>query len=437
MGAVIHRFDPGVLEADPVPRQAVLAVLSAVLAAADPEAAVRRNLVAGRGTIRVGGTDLAAPSGRVIVLALGKAAPAMARAAVSVLAGLAVTGVVVAPEPAEVAGLEAMVGEHPVPGPGSLRAGRRLLEVARSAGPDDLVLVLLSGGGSSLAEVPLPGGSLGDLQAVGKALLHSGLPITAVNTVRRHLSALKGGRLAVAAAPARLATLVVSDVVGSPLEAIAGGPTVPDPTIGADALRLIAEAGIAVPPAVPAMLERAPSERLEVSPPVTVIADGPGCAVAAATVAQQLGLTASLAATPLLGEARSAGSRLACEARGLAPGGMVIHAGETTVTVRGSGVGGRNHELALAAGVALEGAAGTLVAALATDGVDGPSGAAGGIGDAGTVGRGRARGLAAAAALEDNDSASYLRAAGDQLRCGPTGTNVGDVAVVYRFAAGP
>ena len=141
-----------------------------------------------------------------------------------------------------------------------------------------------------------------------------------------------------------------------------------------------------------------------------------------------------MAEEPLLGEARRAGAGLAAAARLLAPGAMVIHAGETTVRVRGGGMGGRNHELALAAGIALEGATGVLVAALATDGVDGPSGAAGGVGDAGTVGRGVACGLAARAALDDNDSATYLAATGDQLRCGPTGTNVGDVAVAYRFA---
>ncbi|HAX82603.1 MAG TPA: hypothetical protein DCY40_08565, partial [Actinobacteria bacterium] len=146
------------------------------------------------------------------------------------------------------------------------------------------------------------------------------------------------------------------------------------------------------------------------------------------------GLAAMVAGAPLLGEARAAGAELAQAGRGLAPGAMVIHSGETTVRVQGGGVGGRNHELALAAGIALEGWPGVLVASLATDGVDGPSGAAGGIGDAGTVARGRAVGLAAASALADNDSATYLTATGDRLRCGPTGTNVGDVALAYRFA---
>ncbi|HAX81183.1 MAG TPA: glycerate kinase, partial [Actinobacteria bacterium] len=218
----------------------------------------------------------------MIVLALGKAASAMARGAVSALDGLAIAGVVVSPDGARVSGLQAVAGEHPVPGPGSLRAGQLLLEVAASAGRADLVLVLLSGGGSSLAEVPLLGCTLGDLQAVGAALLRSGLPIDSVNTVRRHLSALKGGRLALAASPARVATLVVSDVVGSLLEVIAGGPTVPDPTSAADAMRVITDAAIPVPPGVFEVLRHEPGERLVEPGSVAVIADGPACAAAAA-----------------------------------------------------------------------------------------------------------------------------------------------------------
>ena len=431
---MIPRFDPRIFKTDPSARRLVVEVLAAAVDAADPEAAVRRNVAMSPGLLHIGGTDLAAPRGRVIVLALGKAATAMARGAVSALDGLPVTGVMVSPEPATVPGLQSVVGEHPVPGPGSLRAGQLLLEVAGSAGRDDLVLVLLSGGGSSLAEVPLPGCTLADLQAVGAALLRSGLPITAVNTVRRHLSGLKGGRLALAAAPAPVATLIVSDVVGSPLEAIAGGPTVPDPTSSDDAGRVISDAAIAVPSAVLEVLRRPRADHLAATGVVALIADGPACATAAVLAARRHGVTATVAEEPLLGEARRAGAGLAAAARLLAPGAMVIHAGETTVRVRGGGVGGRNHELALAAGIALEGATGVLVAALATDGVDGPSGAAGGVGDAGTVGRGVACGLAARAALDDNDSATYLAATGDQLRCGPTGTNVGDVAVAYRFA---
>jgi glycerate-2-kinase len=358
----------------------------------------------------------------------------MARAAATVLSGLTVSGVVVAPGPETVPGMSCLVGEHPIPGPGSLAAGARLLELAGSAGPDDLVLVLLSGGGSALAEAPRPGVAVGDLAALNAALLASGLPIAAVNTVRRRLSLIKGGGLARAAAPAAVATLVVSDVVGSPPEAIAGGPTAADPTAPGEAAAILKEAAIAVPASLREVLA-ALADPAPPGSPLVVIGDGPMAASAAADAARHLGLRATVAARPLLGEARIAGVGLAAATGELAAGEMAIHWGETTVRVVGQGVGGRNHELALAAGVALEGRpGGALVACLATDGVDGPSGAAGGIGDGLTVARGRRQGLDAAASLAANDSATYLTATGDRLRCGPTGTNVGDLAVAYRFA---
>lgn len=419
------------------PRVPVFEVLAAALDAVEPEAAVRSHLRRDAGSLWVGDAEFSVPTGRVVLLAVGKAAGGMARGAMAALAGVAVVGVVVAPEPVAVAGLESLVGEHPVPGPGSRRAGNRLLELAAAAGPDDLVVVLLSGGGSALAEAPLPGIDGSDLAALTIALLRSGLPITEVNTVRRHLSRIKGGGLAQAAFPAPVATLVVSDVVGNPLEAIAGGPTVPDPTSPSDALRVIAAGGLVVPEAVRTVLERPAAPARAVTGAVTVIADGPGAARAGAAAARERSIAATVAPRPLLGEARVAGVGLAAAARRLRVGEMVFHAGETTVRVTGAGVGGRNHEVALAAGIALEGEPGTLVAALATDGVDGPSGAAGGIGDAATLRRGQSHGLDGRKSLAENDSATFLRTTGDQLRCGPTGTNVGDLAVVYRYGQSP
>ena len=332
--------------------------------------------------------------------------------------------------------MKVLVGGHPLPDDGSLRAGRALLDLAESAGPDDLVLVLISGGGSALAEVPLPGVSLDDLQVVNLALLRSGAPITEVNTVRRHLSALKGGGLGAAAAPARLASLIVSDVVGSPLEAIAGGPTVPDPTSAEEAIRVLADRGIAPPPAVSRVLHASSQTPRRPIGVASVIADGSIAAHAAAGAAADLGVAARVASTTLQGEARRVGAELAASARDLPPATMAIYAGETTVTVSGSGIGGRNQELALAAGIALDGYPDALVASFGTDGVDGPTDAAGGIGDSETIQRGVRLGFDARAALAENDSATYLGATGDQLRCGPTGTNVGDVVVVYRSDGG-
>ena len=435
-------FDPAVLTADPGPRADVLAALGGALAATDPAAAVRRNLRRRDGALMIGGRRVGLPRGRVVVLGLGKAAAAMAGAALEALEGVRVTGAIAAPAVAGRLGpLEGIVGGHPFPDAASLRAGGRLLELARAAGAGDLVLVLVSGGGSALAEVPAAGLDLEDLVALNGALLRSGVPITAVNTVRRHLSALKGGRLAEAAAPARLATLVVSDVVGSPLPAIAGGPTVPDPTTYADALAVLEGGSITVPPAVLAVLREGAAGRRPETPkggpafagPVAVVADGAAAARGAADAAAARGIAARVSSTTVEGEARLVGARLGKAAGRLAPGEMAVLAGETTVKVAGRGRGGRNQEVALAAGISLAGGpGGPLVAAFATDGVDGPTEAAGGIGDAGTVERGRDRGLDAAACLAANDSHRYLAAAGDLLRCGPTGTNVGDVMLAYR-----
>jgi len=435
-------FDPAVLAPDPGPRADVLAALSGALAAADPAAAVRRSLRRRGGRLWVAGAQMRLPRGRVVVLGLGKAAVAMAGAALEALDGLPVTGAIAAPAAADSVGpLQAIIGGHPSPDAGSLAAGRRLLELAGEAGADDLVLVLVSGGGSALAEVPSPGVALEDLVTVNEALLRSGAPITAVNTVRRHLSALKGGRLAQAAAPARLATLVVSDVVGSPLTAIAGGPTVPDPTTYADALSILERSRMNVPSAVLAVLREGADGRRPETPdsgpafdgPVVVVTDGAAAARGAAEAAASRDISTRVCSTNVEGEARLVGTRLGEAARRLAPGEMEVHAGETTVTVAGQGTGGRNQEVALAAGMTLAGDPGrSLVASFATDGVDGPTDAAGGIGDAGTTGGGLDRGLDAAVCLAGNDSYRYLAAVGGLLRCGPTGTNVGDVMIAYR-----
>jgi hydroxypyruvate reductase len=434
-------FDSAVLAADPDPRGDVLAALAGALAAADPGAAVRRHFHRSRHGLQVGGARMPLPKGRIFVLAFGKAAPAMAGAALAVLDGGEIAGLVASPSGAGAGPLEAVAAGHPLPNAGSLAAGRRLLELAGRAGRHDLVLVLVSGGGSALAEAPAPGLNLADLEEVNRALLRSGAPITAVNTVRRHLSAFKGGRLAAAAAPARLITLILSDVVGSPLEAIAGGPTVPDPTTFADARAVLRRWGVSPPSAAAEFLAEGEAGRRPETPkggeafagPVVVVADGAAAAEGAAIAARERGLRARVASTLLEGEARLVGARLAARARRLQPGTMVLFAGETTVTVTGAGRGGRNQELALAAGIALERSrTGALVASFATDGVDGPTDAAGGIGDAGTVARGERLGRKAAAALAANDALPYLEATGDLLRCGPTGTNVGDVMVAYR-----
>ncbi|HSR14343.1 MAG TPA: DUF4147 domain-containing protein, partial [Gemmatimonadales bacterium] len=387
--------------------------------AADPVAATAAALRGGVG------------SGRVIVVGWGKAAIGMAAGAVEALGGL--PGVVATPTPGRAPpGIEVIAGEHPIPGPGSISGGHRLLEVAAAAGEGDTVLALISGGGSACSEVPAPGLSLDDLAATTEALLRSGAPITEINTVRRHLSGLKGGRLARVALPARVVTLILSDVAAGGFEDVAGGPTVPDPTTPAEALGVLADRGLLsrVPDVVAAHLRSAPlPDRTGPWGPVRVVADGARAAEAARRTAADRSVPVRIITTKLTGEASEVGAKLASP--GVASGpGLLIAAGETTVAVSGTGRGGRNQELALAAGIALERHERVVVAALGTDGVDGPTPAAGGIGDAGTVMRGRRAGLDARAALGNHDSHGYLEAVGDTLYTGPTGTNVGDVVVV-------
>ncbi len=410
-------FDPAVLAPDPERRRVVLEVLAAGLAAVEPAAAVRRAL-----------GDQAGP---VTVLALGKAAAAMVRG-VAEACGV-VTGVAVAPGPAEVpAGVELIVGAHPVPGRGSVAGARRLLEVAEAAGEGDTVLVLVSGGASALAEVPAPGLDLADLVRASELLLRSGAPIEEVNAVRKHLSAFKGGQLAEALAPARVVTLILSDVVGSPPAVIGSGPTVPDPTTFADALDVMERRALAAElPAVAARLRAGAAGELAETPKalpparVEIVADGALAAAAAASAARERGQDGRVVSTALTGEAREVGARLAT---GSGPG-VSIYAGETTVTVTGDGRGGRNQELALAAALVPQP---PLVAALGTDGIDGPTPAAGGLTDAGTVARARAAGLDPAASLNRNDAYRVLEATSDLLVTGPTGTNVGDLTLVWR-----
>jgi glycerate 2-kinase len=437
---VLPAFDQAVLAADPGPRGDVLAVLSGALAAIEPRAAVRRHLRRRRDGLALGSRRLPLPRGQVVILALGKAAPAMASAAVEVLAGIPLRGLVAAPGPPQpLPPLGWIPAGHPLPDAGSERAGRLLLDLAAGAGAEDLVLVLVSGGGSALAEVPAPGLTLEDLETANRALLRSGAPISQVNAVRKHLSALKGGWLARAAAPARLATLALSDVVGADPATIASGPTVPDPTTFADALSVVQSRRLRVPKPVLAALRegaagRRPETPKQVSPsPFVVVADGAAAAGGAVAAARARGLTPRLASTVLEGEAEAVGRQLAATAAALAIGEMAVYAGETTVTVTGGGRGGRNQEVALAAGIALETVAGgPLVASFGTDGVDGPTDAAGGIGDPGTAVRGRRHGLDARSALSGHDSYPYLAACSDLLCCGPTGTNTGDIMLAYR-----
>lgn len=388
----------------------VLAMLSAALTAVDPEAATRRAL-----------------AGRVdrptAIVALGKAAPAMSRGAAAVWGGAKDIVIVTDHEEDVPPGAELWITSHPIPDASSERAGRRLLEVVGEA---ENVVFLISGGGSALAEVPAPHLIVDELAATYALMLREGLSIEETNTVRSHLSALKGGRLA-AAVGGRMVTVLVSDVISRP-HLIASGPTVPCPTVPGDALDVLQRHGLveSVPDTVLHVLTDAePPPRIPASE-ILVAADGHVAARAAVAAAQDRGASAGILTTHLDGAAAEA-SRWAVNRT--APGEIAVLAGETTVEVRGGGRGGRNQEAALAAAILIEDTP-VVFASLGTDGVDGPTDAAGAIVDGSTARRIRQAGIDPEAALGDNDSYPALDAAGALIRCGPTGTNVADVWVV-------
>ncbi|HHC09577.1 MAG TPA: DUF4147 domain-containing protein [Actinobacteria bacterium] len=400
------------------------------VAAVEPARCVLEAVEVADGTVVARGSVVARPR-RVVVVAFGKAAPAMARGLAEGLDGLPSTGVVVAPE-ATAGPWPSIVAGHPVPDAGSVLAGRRVLELAAAAGPDDLLVCCISGGGSALVEVPAEGLELGDLVATTELLLGAGAPIDELNAVRKHLSAVKGGRLAEAARRTTLLTLVLSDVVGDPLDVIASGPTVPDPTTYRDALDVVDRHGLRdrLPGRVVAHLEAGASGLLPETPKrphprqtIEVVGNGPRAARAAVERLRRRGITARVVETTLAGEARDVGARVAVARLEVAVG---VYAGETTVTVRGDGRGGRNQEAALAAALALEGTDGIFLAA-GTDGIDGPTDAAGALVDGGTIARGRAAGLDPYEHLARNDAYAFLAAAGDLVVTGPTGTNVADL----------
>ncbi|HZG10295.1 MAG TPA: DUF4147 domain-containing protein [Allosphingosinicella sp.] len=358
------------------------------------------------------------PPGRTILLALGKAAVPMARAVEARWLG-PLSGLAVAPHggAATLERIGVITAAHPVPDEASVTAATHLLALAQNAGPDDLVLVLLSGGASSLACLPGERLTLADKQRVTRALLRSGAPIDEINCVRRHLSRFKGGRLAAAAAPARLVTLAISDVLGDDSAAIGSGPTVADPTTVAQAQAILRRWR------VPAPASGWSETRKAVQGDYRIIASGADALAAAAAEARRLGYTPlTLEST---GEARDAGHAHATRALAAPPGTALISGGELTVTVRRNGHGGPNCEYALAAALALRGSAVVGLAA-DTDGLDGSTGAAGAFFDGATA----AEAAEAKSALITNDSAAFFARRAALFVTGPTGTNVNDLRIL-------
>lgn len=413
------------------PRRLLRAMFDAAVAAAQPERVIQRFLPG-------------PPKGRTIVVGAGKASAAMAAAFEKFwpgeCSGLVLTryGYAVPCRKIEIA-----EAAHPVPDANGERTARRILQAVQGLSKDDLVVCLMSGGASALLALPADGLTLADKQAVNKALLMSGANITEMNCVRKHLSAIKGGRLAAAAAPAKVVTLLISDVPGDDPAVIGSGPTVPDPTTYADALAIVRRYGIDPPAAALKRLEAGQDETPKPGDPrlaggeVRMIAAPQASLEAAAAVARAAGVTPVILGDAIEGEARHVAMVHAGIARQVARHGqpakapcVLLSGGETTVTVRGKGRGGRNVEFLLGLAVALDGHPAIHAVAGDTDGIDGTEDNAGALLAPDSLERARAQGLSARAMLENNDGYGFFAALGDLVTTGPTRTNVNDFRAV-------
>jgi glycerate 2-kinase len=419
---------------------AAIELQRAALAAVDLVSAIRRHVHREGDELVVAGHhyDLGDYE-RVFVVGGGKAAVPMAAAVAELLDEWLTEGVVVTKyghtHGQSIPGIQVIEAAHPVPDENSVLGARAVAELAERATERDLIFCFISGGGSALLTLPVPGLTLADFQALTDALLRCGATINEINTVRKHCSGIMGGNLARLAAPARSITLILSDVVGDPLDVIASGPTVPDPTSLVDARDVLRRYEIPEPPS----LQETPKPGDPVFERVQNVVVGSNrlAALAAVERARELGFDALLLSTYVEGEAREVGRVAAALAKGmrahgdpLSPPACLVWGGETTVTVRGEGKGGRNQELALAAALALDGWRDVLIMALATDGTDGPTDAAGAVVTGETLAHAREMGLDACAALEANDSYRFFDGLGDLIRTGPTGTNVNDLLFV-------
>lgn len=421
-------------------RRDAVAAFRAAVSAVEPQRLLGRVVARTGRTVAVAGVDLPEVPGRRVVAALGKAAPGLAAGWMEALPGWASEVLVLAPHgvpvPSELAAQATVLrGAHPTPDAAGEAAARRLLGVAAFLGRQDLLVVLLSGGASALLAAPVEGVDLGTVRRATRSLLAAGAPIGELNTVRRQLLAAAGGGLARAAAPAQVVTLVLSDVIGDPLADIASGPTVTSPTGPRDALAVLERRGLAAElPEVVALLVQQATSPIPAPVPgrVDLLATNRTAVDAAAGTLRGAGYGTVTLSRPLLGEAAPRGRQLGALASALCPGQpfALVAGGETTVTVRGEGRGGRCQELALAAALEVEGSTRSVLLAAGTDGVDGATPNAGGLVDGTTTTRLRAQGVDPVAALAANDSGSALAAVGDALVTGPTGTNVADVVVL-------
>lgn len=399
-------------------------LFSAAIAAADP-------------ALRVPPFLPRPPNGRTLVVGAGKASAAMALAVEqhwnAPLSGLVITRY---GHGAPCKEIEIVEASHPVPDANGRDAALRMGALVESLNEDDLVLCLISGGGSALLAAPAPGLTLEDKQSVNRQLLACGAPIAEMNCVRKHLSALKGGRLAAAAFPAEVVSLIISDVPGDDPATVASGPTVPDPTTRADALAILRKYKFDLPAHVWAFLETEAAETPKPGDPrfarvrTEMIAAPAQSLAAAAKLARERGYRVIDLGDRIEGEAREVARAQAAQAIATEGPAVILSGGETTVTLKGKGRGGRNAEFALALAIALEGQPNISAIAGDTDGIDGSEDNAGAIVTADTIARAKARGLDAKAFLANNDAYSFFEALGDLIVTGPTRTNVNDFRAI-------
>jgi hydroxypyruvate reductase len=427
-------------------------IFDAAVRAVDPAEAILRHLVLEGTRLTIGPerVDLGGV-GRIVVVGLGKAGAPMAAAVEATLGERITRGVVVTKyghvQPTRT--IRIHEAGHPVPDDAGMAGAQAVLDQVKGLSADDLALVLISGGGSALTPAPVDGITLAEKQALTKALLACGADIREMNTLRKHISRIKGGQLARAAAPARVFTLILSDIVGDPLDAIASGPTVPDPTTYADALAILDKYRIRqeIPASIRRHLEAGAAGRIPETPkpddPLfgrvksVMVASNIQALEAASAEAQRLGFQAMILSSFIEGETREIArmhAALALEMRAsghpVKPPACLITGGETTVTLKGKGKGGRNQEFALAAALDIAGLADVVVLSAGTDGTDGPTDAAGALADGDTVKRAIAFGLKPRAALDGNDAYPFFQRLGDLVMTGPTRTNVMDVRLI-------
>jgi len=425
-------------------------MFNAAVKAVDAANAVTRHVHATGRAIEVAGRNYPfADFRRVVIIGAGKAAVPMAQA-MEALLGERLTGGIVVTKYGQARPLQkvrVIEAAHPIPDLAGLAGARLIAGIARQATVDDLIFILLSGGGSALLPYPIDGLTLADKQTVTQLLLHSGATIQEINALRRHLSQLKGGRLARMAFPAQVVTLILSDVIGDRLEDIASGPTVPDPSRYADCLEIMRKYRLqeSIPAPARSILERGSqgeiAETVNLNDPVltrvhnVIVGSNRLATEAARSYAESLGYRPTILSNAIHGESREVAKRHAAAIKNaltalVAEPICFISGGETTVTVRGDGMGGPNQEFALAAALEIAGTEGVVVLSAGTDGIDGPTDAAGAIVDGATVSRGRSKGYGAAEFLARNDAYNYLNATGDLLITGPTHTNVMDIQVM-------